>query len=55
MRKKVALCPDACCCPVVELTDEGAVIGEGENKVILKREEWNTLVEKIRSGELDRV
>jgi hypothetical protein len=36
----------------VEFTDEGVHIGEDANLVVLKKEEWNILVEKIRSGEL---
>jgi len=50
--KKVSLCTECHCCPAVELTPDKVRIGEEGNLVELSREEWDTLVEKIRTGEL---
>lgn len=52
MEKKVILCKDCHCCPAVELGEDEVRIGEGKNLVVLTREEWNILVEKVRLGEL---
>ncbi len=52
MERKVYLCKDCHCCPAVEFLDDEIHIGEDDNLVVLKREEWNILVEKIGSGEL---
>ncbi len=43
------------CCPVVELDSTGAKIGEGGNLCVLKPEEWNVLVSRIKSGKLGRI
>ncbi|MFH1721784.1 MAG: hypothetical protein ABH950_04170 [Candidatus Altiarchaeota archaeon] len=40
------------CCPVVEVNDTGARIGEEGNLCSLKTEEWETLKSKIRAGEI---
>ncbi|HLE02466.1 MAG TPA: hypothetical protein VI877_03135 [Dehalococcoidia bacterium] len=50
--QKVVLCKDCACCPSVEFRGEDVHIGEGENLAVLKRAEWNILVEKIKAGEL---
>lgn len=39
-------------CPVVEISDDEVKIGEEGNLCTLKKSEWNTLVEKVKSGEL---
>lgn len=52
MTEKVSLCKDCHCCPVVELAGDTVRIGEEGNLVVLTRAEWNTLVEKIKTGEL---
>ncbi|MGQ9468780.1 MAG: hypothetical protein ACUVTD_03000 [Nitrososphaerales archaeon] len=49
---KVYLCGSCEACPVVEVKGEEVTIGEGTNIVRLKKEEWNILVAKVRSGEL---
>ena len=48
---KVYICEKSCC-PAVETAGDDVLIGEGANTVRLKKNEWNMLVEKIRSGEL---
>ena len=52
METKVYLCGDCGHCPSVEFRGEEVHIGEGENLAVLKRAEWNILVEKIKAGEL---
>jgi hypothetical protein len=51
--KVVELCGDKKCCPVVELDTDVVRIGEAGNLCTLKLSEWKTLVEKIRSRELE--
>jgi hypothetical protein len=51
---KVYIC-DKSCCPAVETVRDEVLIGEGTNMVKLKKNEWNTLVEKIQSGELHSI
>jgi hypothetical protein len=52
---KVSLCPACGACPEVEVREEEVRIGEAGNLAVLKKEEWNVLVELIRSGQLTRV
>lgn len=52
MQRKVYLCTHCQCCPAVEFRGKEVHIGEDANRVVLKREEWNILVKKIRAGEL---
>lgn len=51
---KVYIC-DKSCCPAVETVGDDVLIGEASNIVRLKKNEWNRLVEKIRSGELSTI
>lgn len=51
--KVVSLCGSCKSCPVVEVDVDKVRIGEEGNLCTLKKSEWKTLVEKIRSGELD--
>jgi hypothetical protein len=58
--KKLSLCPSCGACPEVEiLQHEGqsmAVrIGEGDEKITLPKEAWNTLVRYVREGTLDEL
>jgi hypothetical protein len=52
---KVSLCPARGACPEVEVLDREVRIGEAGNLAVLKKEEWNVLVELIRSGQLTRL
>jgi hypothetical protein len=54
---RVALCPACGACPEVVLDQHAneVRIGEEGNLVRLNKEAWNTLVEKIRSGELTEI
>ena len=54
---RISLCPACGACPevVLDMTKDEVRIGEEGNLVRLNKEAWNTLVEKIRSGELTRL
>ena len=54
---QVSLCPACGACPEVTLdvAEAEVRIGEEGNLVKLSKEVWNTLVEKIRQGELTKV
>lgn len=53
--QRVSLCPECGACPEVVLTKDGVHIGEKDNLVRLNKQAWNTLVEKIQTGELKKV
>lgn len=50
--KKVVLCSTCAACPEVIINDDHVIIGEFDNIVKLKPEEWDILKQKIKSGEL---
>jgi hypothetical protein len=53
---KMLLCPAGCGeCPEVEIAGDEIRIGEAGNLAVLKREEWNVLVELIQSGQLTKL
>ena len=52
---KVTLCGKKGCCPTVEVTDKGAEIGEGSEKAKLSKDEWNSLVDEIEQGSLEKI
>jgi hypothetical protein len=52
--KVVQLCHSGCC-PVVRIEEEYVDIGEEGNICRLRREEWNSLVDKILAGELKKL
>jgi hypothetical protein len=54
-KERVSLCPICGACPEVEIYNNEVRIGEEGNMVRLKVDEWNTLVEKILSGELRKL
>jgi hypothetical protein len=52
---KMLLCPAGCSqCPEVEIAGGEVRIGEAGNLAVLKKEEWNVLVELIQSGRLTK-
>jgi len=55
--QRVNLCPACGACPevVLNVAKEEAAIGETGNLVRLNKEAWNTLVEKIQTGELRKI
>ena len=52
---KMSLCPACSACPEVEIRGDEVRIGETGNLAVLRKEEWNVLVELIRSGELSKL
>jgi len=50
----VQLCNSGCC-PEVRIDNNAVAIGEEGNLCVLKKEEWNSLVDKILSGELTKI
>lgn len=54
---RVSLCPACGACPevVLDVEKDEVRIGEEGNLVTLKKEAWNTLVEKIQQGELSKL
>ena len=50
--KTFYLCGEKGCCPVVEVGKSEVMIGEEGNLCVLKKSEWNTLILKIKSGEI---
>lgn len=53
--EKHSLCPGCMACPEVVIEDNQVRIGEDANVAILKREEWNDLVDLIQSGRLSKI
>ena len=51
---RISLCPECGACPevVLDVAKDEVRIGEEGNLVNLTKAAWNTLVEKIRGGEL---
>ncbi len=53
---KVSLCPAGCgACPDVEFVGDDVRIAEAGNLAVLKKEEWNRLVDRIQAGQPTRV
>lgn len=50
-----SLCPACTQCPEVVVERDQVRIGEAGNSTVLQREEWNVLVDLIRSGQLGRI
>jgi len=48
----VYLCSGGKCCPAVDVSEDSVKIGEEGNSCTLTKEQWNTLKEKVRAGEL---
>jgi hypothetical protein len=55
MEKRVSLCPMCDHCPEVVLVGDEVRIGEAANLVVLKKAEWNVLVDAIQSGRLSKI
>jgi hypothetical protein len=55
MEKRVSLCPMCEHCPEVVLVGDEVRIGEAGNLVVLKKAEWNVLVDAVKSGQLRKV
>lgn len=53
--EKVTLCPSCGACPELDVGGDEVRIGEAENLVVLKKAEWNVLVELIQSGQFGKL
>jgi len=53
--ERFSLCPLCTNCPEVVVEGDTVRIGEDPNTAVLKKDEWNVLVDLIRSGQLSRV
>jgi hypothetical protein len=51
----MSLCPSCVACPEVESAGDEVRIGETGNLVVLRKDEWNLLVDLIRSGRLTAI
>jgi hypothetical protein len=54
-RIAMSLCPSCTACPEVVIEGETISIGEAPNLTVLKKDEWNVLVDLIQSGYLGRL
>jgi hypothetical protein len=52
---KMSLCPACTECPEVEIVGDEVRIGEGGNLAVLKKSEWNVLVNLVLSGQLSKL
>ena len=52
---RLSLCPACDACPKVEVDGEAVRIGETSNEVVLRKDEWNVLVDLIHSERLTRL
>jgi hypothetical protein len=52
---RVSLCPGCSACPEVAVVSDEVWIGEAGNLVVLKKDEWNRLVQAVRSGQLTEI
>jgi len=52
---KMSLCPSCVYCPEVAIEGDEVRIGEAGNLAVLKKDEWNVLVDLIQSGQLSKV
>ncbi len=52
---KMSLCPACSACPEVEIVGDEVRIGEAGNLAVLRKDEWNVLVELIHAGRLTRL
>jgi DNA-binding transcriptional MerR regulator len=50
-----SLCPSCTACPEIVIEGDQIRIGEDANTVILKKGEWNVLVDLIQSGQVGRL
>jgi len=52
---KMSLCPMCTHCPEVEVVGDEVRIGEAGNLAVLKKDEWNVLVDLIQTGQLSKM
>jgi hypothetical protein len=54
-RRVISLCPACDACPGVEIAGDSVRIGETGNLAVLRKDEWNALVDLIQSGQLRKL
>ncbi len=54
-RLAISLCPSCEHCPEVVIEGDEVRIGEEATTAVLKKAEWNVLVDLIQSGQLTRL
>ena len=54
-RLVMSLCPSCTNCPEVVIDGDTISIGEAPNLTVLKKDEWNVLVDLIQSGQIGRI
>jgi len=52
---KMSLCRQCIACPEFEIAGDEVKIGEAGNLAVLKKDEWNVLVDLTLSGQLHRL
>lgn len=50
--ESISLCKGKGQCPRIEIYDDKVKIGEEGNFCVLTKEQWRSLIEKIKKGEL---
>lgn len=55
MEKRISLCPQCTNCPEIVMEGDTVMIGEHPNITVLKKDEWNVLVDVIKSGQVGRL
>jgi len=53
--EKILLCPACTACPEIVIEVDTVRIDEDNNVVVLKKAEWNVLVDVIKSGRVGRL
>ncbi len=48
----INICGQKGCCPRVEIYDDKVKIGEEGNFCVLSKDQWCSLIEKVKRGEL---
>jgi hypothetical protein len=53
--ERYSLCPGCTSCPEIVIDGDQVRVGEDANTAVLRKEEWNILVDLIQSGQLSKI
>ena len=53
--ERYSLCPGCTACPEIVIDSDQVRVGEDTNTAVLRKEEWNILVDLIQSGQLSKI
>jgi len=53
--ERYSLCPACTACPEIVIDGDQVRVGEDTNTAVLRKEEWNILVDLIQSGQLSKI